>query len=259
MSSLKKQDRVLRFAVPKGSLQKDTSELFTRAGIKLEGYSKDSRDYRPKIDIPDVLVKVLRPQEIPTMVANGYYDLGISGVDWILESRVGPDIEVVADLNYGRVDIVMAVPKEWDHINSLEDLHDNFSEVRLWTEYLNITSDMVVLKTGVEPSIYAPWRNQRRRGFSKVSLFLSFGATEAKPPEDGEGIIDNTSTGSTLRDNNLKIIDYVLKNSTARLFASNEALTRPDLAEKIDLIASKLQDAATGIRGVKKKDFPAHF
>jgi ATP phosphoribosyltransferase len=257
--TLGKQKRQLRFAVPKGSLQKATSELFTQAGINLKDYGAGTRSYRPEIDIPDVLVKVLRPQEIPMMVANGYYDLGISGLDWIMEQRVGADIEVLSDLKYGRVNIVLAVPEIWNNINSFEDMHENFREVRLWTEYLNIASDMVLQKTGVEPSIVAPWRNQRRRGFSKVSLLLSFGATEAKPPEDGEGVIDNTQTGSTLRDNGLKIIDYVLRNSTARLLASNSALGNPELAEKIDLINSKLKKAVAGVNNLPKKDFPAHF
>ena len=94
-------------------------------------------------------------------------------------------------------------------------------------------------ETGVEPSVITPWLNVRRRGFSNVSIFLSFGATEAKPPEDAEAIIDNTETGRTLRANNLKIIGNVLSNSTARLIANVGAQHHPAKSKIIGQVREK--------------------
>ena len=108
-------DDTIRLALPKGSLQKDTTRFLAGGGIVAEGY-EDGRDYRPKVDIPWLEVKVLRPQEIPMYVSQGYYDAGITGLDWILETRSGDEAEVMLDCNYGRVDIVTAVPDSWEHV-----------------------------------------------------------------------------------------------------------------------------------------------
>ncbi len=231
---------ILKFAIPKGSLQKKANAFFRKAGVEIEGYDGEIRNYRPGINIDGIEIKVLRPQEIPLMVAQGYYDLGISGLDWFVESQIDADAETVLDLNFGRVDIVCAVPAEWENVNSISEmLKMPKREIRIYTEYLNMASSLVVKETGVEPSVITPWRNVRRRGFSNVSIFLSFGATEAKPPEDAEAIIDNTETGSTLRANNLKIIGNVLSNSTARLIANVGALHHPGKSEIIELLRSK--------------------
>lgn len=235
---------VIRLALPKGSLQKDTTQFLAGGGIVAEGY-EEGRDYRPKVDIPWLHVKVLRPQEIPLYVSQGYYDAGITGLDWILETRSSDEAEVLLDCNYGRVDIVTAVPDSWDHVNSFEDLMDLPGEVRISTEYINLTQDAVLRATGVEPTVLTPWYSVRRHRYSNVVLILSFGATEGKPPEDAEAIVDNTATGSTLRANNLKIIGNVLTGSTARLLANRGSLHDPAKAELLDELAAMLQQSTT--------------
>jgi ATP phosphoribosyltransferase len=235
-------DRI-RLALPKGSLQKDTAGFLAGAGIVPEGYV-DGRDYRPKLDIPWIEVKVLRPQEIPLYVSQGYYDVGITGIDWVLESRTGDEVEVLLDCNYGRVDIVTAVPDTWDQVNSFEELVSLPGEVRISTEYLNLTQDMVLRTTGVEPTILTPWYVVRRHRYSNVVLILSFGATEGKPPEDAEAVVDNTATGSTLRANGLKIICNVLTGSTARLVANRGSLHDPAKGHLLEQLAAMLEDAA---------------
>jgi ATP phosphoribosyltransferase len=250
----------IKLAIPKGSLEKDTSHLFQRAGYMLDGYAMGARGYRPMLGDSDVEVKVLRPQEIPMLVSEGYYDLGISGLDWFLETRSNTDAEVILDLGYGRVDIVMAVPQEWEEVQSLENLLAMpRREIRISTEYLNLAEDMVVRATGVEPSVITPWRNVRRRGYSNVSLLLSFGATEAKPPEDAEAIIDNTSTGNTLRENGLRVIATVLKGSTARLIANRGSLHDPERAEWIQTFRDRLARAVNATGRQHRRSFSGHF
>ena len=152
-------------------------------------------------------------------VSQGYYDAGITGLDWILETRSGDEAEVMLDCNYGRVDIVTAVPDSWEHVNSFDDLMNLPDEVRISTEYINLTQDAVLRTTGVEPTVLTPWYSVRRHRYSNVVLILSFGATEGKPPEDAEAVVDNTATGSTLRANHLKILaDGLVHRSQATLF-----------------------------------------
>src|SRR2546421_8514738 len=118
--------RPVKLAVPKGSLQKATAAFFARAGLPLEDYGESTRGYRPRIAIEGVEVKVLRPQEIPILLSRGYYDLGISGMDWYLESRVASNVEDLVDLGFGKVDIVLAVPEVWSDVNSAEGLFKKF-------------------------------------------------------------------------------------------------------------------------------------
>src|SRR5438067_101737 len=118
--------RPVKLAVPKGSIQKKTAEFLSRAGLPLEDYGEGSRSYRPKIAIEGVEVKVLRPQEIPILLSRGYYDLGISGMDWYLESRVANNVEDLVDLGFGKVDIVLAVPDIWPEVNGAEGLFKKF-------------------------------------------------------------------------------------------------------------------------------------
>jgi ATP phosphoribosyltransferase len=223
---------LVRFAIPKGSLERSTAPFLERAGLRPQGYADGSRSYRPTLGIEGVTVKVLRPQEIPYMIAAGFYDMGISGLDWYRESECSPNVDDVLDLGFGRVDIVLAVPADWDDVNNAGELFHKFVDstgthpLRIWTEYLNLTEALVRQHTDLEPSLYSPYSrlHVERRSSSPVAVFHSFGATESKPPEDGDAIVDNTETGRTLRANGLKIIEKVLPNSTARLLANRRSL-----------------------------------
>lgn len=231
-------NKILKLTIPKGSLQDVVSDFFKRAGMKLSYAS--SRDYRPSISDPEVYVKLLRPQEIPNyLVGEDEFDLGISGIDWVKETNA--DVEVILDLEIGGVKIVFCVPTLWDNIASLDDVLLKFSNedrvFRISTEYLTLSLNYIKNNTTYkklfgdkEPLVITPWKIWGEN--KKVKIFLSFGATEAKPPEEVDAIIDNTQTGSTLRANNLKIVD-VIDTSTAVLIANKNALKDEWKQEKI--------------------------
>lgn len=234
---------LVKIALPNGHLQEEIRQLLMSAGFLVEGYDKNSRVYRPTFGEKWVTAKVFRPQEIPLVIAEGYYDLGITGLDWFAESLCENNVKDILDLRFGRVDVVLAVPAKWDHIKTVGDLVQLPREqIRIWTEYLNLAGNFIFEKTEVDPSVRSPWESVRRGSWSKIRLFLSFGVTEAKPPEDAEAIIDNTSTGATLRANGLKVIATVLEGSTARLIANRLSLQHPEKAKAIELFKSRFQE-----------------
>ena len=230
----------VKFAVPKGSIEEVTFKLLEQAWQSVSGRG---RTYRVRLSDPEIDVKILRPQEIPTYVQEGFYDVGITGRDWILEAKA--DVQILLDLEIGRVKQVIAVPTSFPY-NNLNELVDDFARtkrtLRISSEYLTTTSAHVKATPAYkkhfgdkDPMIITPWL---RVGENKnVQIYLSFGATEAKPPEDVDAIFDITETGTTLTQNNLKIIDKVAE-STAVLVANKKALKDPVKREKIaDMIA----------------------
>ncbi|MEM3382862.1 MAG: ATP phosphoribosyltransferase [Nitrososphaerales archaeon] len=238
----------VRFALPKGSLESATFDILSKAGYKLSG---QERTYRPSINDPEIEPRILRPQEIPIYVAEGLQDLGITGLDWIKETN--SDVEILLNLEYGVIKIVLAIPKPWN-INSLSELIEKFwkekKELRISTEYLNTT--VSYLKSNIkyknyygdlDPLVVTPW--WRIGNNPKVSVFLSFGATEAKPPETADAIVDVTETGTTLEQNNLKIIETICE-STAYLIANKDSLKDKEKREKIYDILTLLKGVVDG-------------
>ncbi len=246
--------KTIRFALPKGRLQKNTAKCFAEAGIDLEDYEEGGKTYRAHFaGYENVFVKLFKPQEIPTLVARGAYDLGISGLDWYMETRCERNVEPLVDLNFGRVDIVLAVPNSFEDVNSAEDLFTKYrgtgtkDSLRIWTEYLNLTDQLVLRYEGIEASIVSPMPVARDR-HSSIAIYHSFGATESKPPEDGEAIVDNTETGNTLRANDLKIIHKLLPGgSTAHLMANRRSLLDTSKRDRIEDMRAKLQDSVAGV------------
>jgi ATP phosphoribosyltransferase len=239
----------VNFVVPKGSLEEATIKMLEESGYNISGRS---RTYRPRINDPKIRLKLLRPQEIPLFVAEGLHDIGITGLDWILES--GADVETLSDLEYGRVRMVVCVPKSWRKINTFSDLLENFLSqgrtLRISTEYLNSASKLVKLNPvykkycgDKDPVIITPW--WRVGNNPQVNIFLSFGATEAKPDEDADAIIDITETGTTLEQNNLKPIEEIMV-STAQLIVNKESLNDSEKREKIYDILSVLKGVVEG-------------
>jgi ATP phosphoribosyltransferase len=227
---------IVKFVVPKGTMEEATFKIIEQAW---QGrVSGRGRTYRVKISDPDIEVKILRPQEIPTYVQERFHDVGITGKDWIKETDA--DIKVLLDLEYGKVKQVIAIPESFE-FNNLDEMIAHFAEnnklLRFSTEYLKSASKYIKSTQSykkyygeLEPTIITPWF---RIGNNKnVEIFLSFGATEAKPPEDVEAIFDITETGTTLTQNNLKIIDEVME-STAVFIANKESLKDPIKKEKI--------------------------
>ncbi len=231
-------NNILKLTIPKGSLQDVVSSFFQRAGLKLDFAS--SRDYRPSISDPEIYVKLLRPQEIPNyLVGKDEFDVGISGIDWVKETNA--DVEVILDLEIGRVKIVFCVPSTWDKINSVDEIlqkfYDDKKTLRISTEYLTLSLNYLKnnetyakLYGNKAPLVITPWKTWGEN--DRVKIFLSFGATEAKPPEEVDAIIDNTQTGSTIRANNLKIVE-IIDSSTAVLIANKYALQDEWKKEKI--------------------------
>lgn len=209
---------MLRIAIPKGSLEEKTLELFKDADLTI---SRESRNYFGKIDDPRVShVRFLRPQEIPIYVAEGYFDLGISGYDCIIESEA--EVEILADLPFSRatskpVRMVVAVPED----SPVEKAEDIPEDARVTTEFPNIT----------------------RKFFEKlgkrVKVYYSHGATEAKVPDIMDVVVDLTETGETLRRNRLKIIATILE-STTKLFANKESMKDETKRKAIEEIKTLL-------------------
>ena len=226
----------VKFAIPKGHLETDTFNMLERAGYHISGHD---RTYRPSINDPDIELKILRPQEIPTFVSEGVQDVGISGRDWVAENKA--DVEVLLDLEYCKVWLVLAVPKSWTDINSLSDLlkkgNRNNELIRISTEYLNAATDYIKVNTtykdlygDMDPLVVTPW--WRTGENEKVVIYLSFGATEAKPPEDADAILEIIDTGTSLQQNSLKVLEEVMETS-ALFIANKQALLDPKKREKI--------------------------
>ncbi|MBE0447802.1 MAG: ATP phosphoribosyltransferase [Actinobacteria bacterium] len=192
---------MLSIALPKGSLEEQTLQLFAQADLEVK---KHTRGYNPFINDPRISwVKILRPQEIPKYVAEGYFDLGIGGHDWIVES--GADVIEIADMPYaktgaGVMRLVVAVPEN-SPIQRPEDIKPGS---RVSTELPNVTRKYF-------EEIGVP-----------VKISFSYGATEAKIPELVDVVVDLTETGETLRHNRLKVIGTVLE-STTRLMANKQS------------------------------------
>ncbi len=242
----------VRFAIPAGSLAKATSDFFSRTGYKIQGAD---RTYRPTINDPQIELKILRPQEIPVFVAEGLQDLGITGQDWVRENRA--DVELLQNLEYGKIRLIVAVPKAYK-TNKIGDLMEEVwskgKNFRVSTEYLNIASEYIMSNPAYgkrfgksEPIMVTPW--WRKGDNPRAKIFLSFGATEAKPPENSDCIIDVTETGSTLDANNLKIIETVMQ-SEAVLIANKRALEDPQKSEKIYDILTLLKGVVDGSKRI---------
>jgi ATP phosphoribosyltransferase len=217
---------MIDIAIPKGSLLNQTLRLFEQAGLEIR---LTEREYNARINDPRVgKVKILRPQEIPSYVAKGYFDLGISGTDWIMESKA--EIVTVTKLNYGKqgpgkVKVVVAVPEN-EKILSARDIKPNS---RVSTEYPELTRSFFQ-KLGIP-----------------VEIQYSYGATEAKVPDLTDVVVDLTETGSTLRQNGLKIVD-VMMESTSELMANKKSWADPEKREDI-LAVETLLSAVIRARG----------
>ena len=209
---------MITIALPKGSLEAQTFQLFKEADLEVR---RTDRDYNPRINDPRIgKVKILRPQEIPLYIQMGYFDIGISGLDWVQES--GADVAEVANLSYsktgdGNVKIVVAVHRD----EPIDDVTAIRPGSRVTTEYPRIT-ERFFNEIGVP-----------------VRLFASYGASEAKVPDLMDVVVDLTETGSTLKRNGLKIIGQIMESHTA-LLANHESLQDPEKRKAIEEITTLL-------------------
>jgi ATP phosphoribosyltransferase len=212
-------DKILKLGIPSGSLQEATAGLFRKAGYQI---TFRSRSYYPAIDDPQIECILIRAQEMARYVQDGIMDAGLTGYDWILENRA--KVVEVAELVFSKVSRrpvrwVLAVP-ESSPIRSPKDLQGK----HIATEAVNLTTDYLD-KYGVEAHVEFSW-----------------GATEVKPPQLADAIVEVTETGSSLRANNLRIVDTVLE-STTRFIANTSAWEDEWKRKKIENIALMLRGA----------------
>lgn len=214
---------MLRLVIPKGSLEAQTLRLFEEADLRVRRGS--DRDYHGSIDDERIeRVSLLRPQEIPTYVQDGLFDLGITGEDWIAET--GADVEVLTGLSYAKsgtghgTRVVLAVPSGHP-ANSASEMPPGS---RISTEFLRL-SERFFAGLGID-----------------VKVVWSYGATEAKVPEIVDAIVDITETGSTLRAHGMKILD-TLMTSEPVLVANRDSAADPDKRRAMDDVVTLLLGA----------------
>lgn len=245
-----KKSNSVRFAIPKGSLESATFGLLERAWTRV---NRKDRTYRVFLDDPNIIVKMLRPQEIPNLVAEGLYDVGITGRDWVGETD--SDVEPVLDLEYGRIRLVVAFPDVYRY-KTLDAMIADYAKkkktLRISSEYLTTTSKYIRHLPSYKkyygsksPHIVTPWVKLGTN--HSVQIHLSFGATEAKPPEEVDCIVDVTETGTTLRQNKLRIADEIL-TSSAHLIANKDSIADLAKREKIYDMITLLRGAVHGIK-----------
>jgi ATP phosphoribosyltransferase len=213
---------VLRLVLPKGSLEQATMQLFEDADLAISRGS--DVEYRASIDDPRVAdVRILRPQEIPRYVADGLFDVGVTGRDWVEET--GADVVTLTELQYSKtsaqpIRIVLAVEADspWSAVTDLP------SGVRVHTEYTELT----------------------RRYFEKhgvdAEITLSYGATEAKVPEIADAVVELTETGRALRAAGLNVIDTIIVSST-ELIANPVAYADPERRKAMEQLQTLLTGA----------------
>jgi ATP phosphoribosyltransferase len=233
---LEKQDKtikhniekdIVRVALPDGHQQKPTAEFLSKAGIVLDNYTTLGNNRRPSSDIEGVTFKVIRPQDIPLQVANGNFDLAITGKDWLknhlYQFPTSPIIELL-DLKYGRVKIVAVVSNEVS-VSDIRSLRrfwkDQSITIRLASEYINIAD-----------------RYARDNHLGMYRVIPTWGATEAFLPVDADLLIENTETGQTLARHKLKIIDTLFE-STACVIGYRESKINPAKKRIINNILKK--------------------
>jgi ATP phosphoribosyltransferase len=197
----------LRILIPKGRIFDNVARLFSEAGLPI---SLSDRTYRPSIAADWLDGKVMKPQNVGELLELGSHDAGFTGIDWIQET--GAQVVEVMDLGFDRVRIVAAVPAVMDE-RALRS-----KKLVVATEYVNVAQR---------------WLSAEGYDFR---LVRTYGATEVFPPDDADMIVDNTSTGQTLRDNGLRIVATVMESST-RFVASRAAMEDPEKRSRIEELA----------------------
>lgn len=228
------QPKKINLALPDGHQQAPTAQFLKRTGLNLQGYSEEILNRRPSADLDWLGVKVIRPQDMPLQVANGNFDLAITGEDWLREHLCrfpSSPVKKLFPLGFGSVKIVAAVSHEMpvENIDELRALVQGGTDrsktpLKVASEYINI-ADKYLRDNHIDP----------------YKLIPTWGASEAFLPEDADMLIDNVQTGKTIKQHKLKIID-VLFRSSACLIANKDSLASPDKKEKLEFLTEKLRE-----------------
>ena len=216
---MKETTRKLRLGLPKGSLQESTLKLFRKAGYHI---TVSGRSYYPVFDDPEIEAMLIRAQEMARYVENGILDCGLTGYDWIMEQNA--EVKEVAELNYAKEGLrpvrwVIAVPND-SKIKTIKDLNGK----RIATELVGFTTRYLKSKK------------------IKAQVDFSWGATEVKPPHLADAIVELTETGSSLRANNLRIVETILQSST-RFIANRKAWKSSWKQQKMENLVMLLKGA----------------
>ncbi|MBI5639624.1 MAG: ATP phosphoribosyltransferase [Nitrospirae bacterium] len=233
---MKAKSKVLKLGLPKGSLQESTLKLFRKAGYHI---SVSSRSYYPVFEDTQIESMLIRAQEMARYVESGILDCGLTGYDWIMEQAA--DVRQVAELNYAKEGLrpvrwVIAVPND-SKIKSVRDLNGK----RIATELVGFTKRYLKSKN------------------VKAEIDFSWGATEVKPPHLADAIVELTETGTSLRANNLRIVETILESST-RFISNKKAWQDRWKQQKMENIVMLLKGALAaeekvGLKmNVSKKD-----
>jgi ATP phosphoribosyltransferase len=210
---------VLKLGLPKGSLQESTFNIFKKAGFVINA---SSRSYYPSVDDEEISITLVRAQEMARYVAEGIFDAGLTGEDWVAES--GEEVMIIDRLVYGKqglrpVKWVLAVPED-SGIKSVKDLKGK----KIATELVNTV------------------KNYLKKNKVAAKVEFSWGATEAKPPYLADAIVELTETGSSLRANKLRIVETVLESTTVMI--ANKTAVKDDWKRtKIETIMMLLKGA----------------
>ena len=211
--------RILRVGLPSGSLQEPTFALFAKAGFHISGAS---RSYKPAVDDPELVIRLLRAQEISRYVEHGFLDCGLTGKDWIENNA--SDVACLCEMTFSKASNkptrwVIAVPED-SPIHSIKDLQGKV----IATEAVEMTRRYLA-EHGVTATVEFSW-----------------GATEVKVPDLVDAIVDVTETGSSLRANKLRILETIMESSP-QFIANHEALKEPWKRQKIETLVMLLQGA----------------
>jgi ATP phosphoribosyltransferase len=224
----------VRLALPDGHAQKHTVQLLNKAGIQVNDYPSPAGNRRPTTNLEGVVIKVIRPQDMPLQVANDNFDLAITGIDWLtdhLDIFPSSPVQALVDFKVSWVKIVAVVGNDVP-ANNIYDYQQlcgkNTTPVRVASEYVNIADK---------------YARDNRLGMYRI--LPTWGATEAFLPEDADLLIENTETGSTIARHNLKIIDTLFESTAHLIGAKNKEYSAIKKA-RIDNIIKLLSKAAGG-------------
>jgi len=219
----------LKMALPDGHQQPHVKKIFDAAGIEMTGYPADGERRPTSPTYGNTLFKLIRPQDMTFQVANGSFDIAITGRDWLIAHKLNfpnSPVKELLDLKYGWVRIVAAVHNDVP-VETSEELAIYFRNkgVRICSEYTAVADD------------YAG-----RMRFGNYRIIPTWGATEAFLPDDADIMVENTETGGTIKRNNLKIIETIFE-STACIIVNEASLKSPDKKAMIDDIVGRLKIA----------------
>jgi ATP phosphoribosyltransferase len=228
------QAKEINLALPDGHQQVPTVQFLQRIGLNLEGYYEQALSRRPQADLDWLGIKAIRPQDMPLQVANGNFDLAITGEDWLLEHLYrfpSSPVKKLFSFGFGTVKVVAAVSREVpvadiDELRAHVQTHAGSirSPLKVASEYINIADKYL-----------------RDNHISPYKLIPTWGASEAFLPEDADMLIDNVQTGKTIEQHELKIIDVLFRSSACLIANSNAIGATSQKKEKMKFLTEQLR------------------